>query len=318
MKNKKAKIKGSSNFINSALLNDETYFDYMQRFKKIATSMFEWVNLPPTMNARALEESLFYYGTCAFLKHEKFGFINTKATSDGNVNIYGLPTQVNCNAFSFSEMRPLYNALIPNEKQCVLVMNTWDRIPTVSTLELFCIRLTEAQRSADTNIKAQKTPVLIVVDEQQRLTMENLYSKYDGNEPVIFGDKSQISDAPIRAIGTGAPFVADKITEYKKEIWNEALTYLGINNIDINKKERLISGEATSNNELINLNLQAFLIPRQEACKQFNELFGLTGTDKEISVRVRSDLYNVIKQENSIVADYNKNGIPDDMEGSEQ
>ena len=122
---------------------------------------------------------------------------------------------------------------------------------------------------------------------------------------LFFGDKRNLSPDSIRSLKTDAPFVADKIMEYKKEIWNEALTYLGINNVEINKKERLITDEASSNNELINLNLQSFLAPRQEACRQFNEKFGLTGTDKEISVRVRSDLHNIIKQEESIVNDYN-------------
>ena len=143
---------------------------------------------------------------------------------------------------------------------------------------------------------------------------KHLYSQYDGNKPVIFGDKNQLQDGVIKAITTEAPYIADKVIEYKKEIWNEALTFLGINNIAVNKKERLVTDEANYNNELTNLNLQSFLIPRQEACKQFNELFGLTGTDKEISVRVRSDLFNVIKQEDSIVKDYDNDGIIEEGE----
>lgn len=75
-----------------------------------------------------------------------------------------------------------------------------------------------------------------------------------------------------------------------------------------------MADEANSNNELINLNLQAMLAPRQEACRQFNEKFGFTGTDKEISVRVRSDLHNVIKNVQSIVSDFNNNGIDDNLE----
>ena len=102
--------------------------------------------------------------------------------------------------------------------------------------------------------------------------------------------------------------------EYKKNIWNEALQFLGINTLQSEKKERMITDEASSNNELINLNLQSMLIPRQEAAKQFNKLFGLEGTDKEISVRVRSDLYNIIKQEESVITDYNNNGIDDKLE----
>ena len=131
------------------------------------------------------------------------------------------------------------------------------------------------------------------------------------NQPFIFGDSGQGVPDKIKAISTEAPFIADKIMDYKKEIWNEALTFLGVNNIMIDKKERLVSDEANSNNELINLNLQSFLAPRQEACKQFNEKFGFTGTEKEISVRVRSDLHNIIKNEQSIISDYKKEGEED-------
>lgn len=120
----------------------------------------------------------------------------------------------------------------------------------------------------------------------------------------------------IKAINTEAPIVFDKLQNYKKEIWNEALTFLGINNVMIEKSERLITDEANSNNELINLNLQASLVVRKNACKQFNELFGLTG-DKAIDVRVRSDLHNIIKNAESIVSDFKEiNNIENiDIEG---
>lgn len=197
---------------------------------------------------------------------------------------------------------------IRENQECILVQNNWDRLPTCGSMELFAYRLYEAQRTADTNIIAQKTPVAIIIDEKQRLMMQNLYNQYNGNQPFIFGDSRQLSEDKLRSIKTDAPFVADKIMDYKKEIWNEALTFLGINNIMVDKKERLITDEANSNNELINLNLQSFLAPRQEACKQFNEKFGFTGTNKEISVRVRSDLHNIIKNEQSIINDFKNNG----------
>ena len=299
---------------DSAVVNSATYFDYLNRFERLARSIFEWVNLPKSMNARWLERCLFYKGTAALLYDEKYGFINTNAASAGYVNVYGLPTKLNCYSYDFQQMRELYtgfNELDSDEeienkknKECILVMNNWECVPTFSTMELFAYRLYEAQRTCDTNIKAQKTPVMVVVDEKQRLLMENLYNQYDGNQPFIFGDNGQLSTDIMKSINTNAPIVFDKLTEYKKEIWNEALEYLGINTMAIEKKERLITDEASSNNELINLNLQSFLAPRQEAARQFNELFGLTGTDKEISVRVRSDLFNVIKRELSSVKDF--------------
>ena len=305
------KIKANSReFFDSLYNNQATYADYMNRLKKVATSIFEWVNLPESMNQRYLEECLFYYGMAALLKDEEYGFINTRCASNGVINIYGLPTSLNCFSFDFSRIKKLYTGVNLNsdeDETCILVMNNWDRIPTVATIQLFAYRLYEAETTAMTNIKAQKTPVLITVDETQRLMMENMYSQYEGNRPVIFGDKKQLQDGVIKAIKTDAPFIADKVMDYKKEIWNEALTYLGINNIMINKKERLITDEANSNNELINMNLQSFLVPRLEACKQFNKKYGLEGTDKEISVRVRSDLVNTIKRELSITKDFESN-----------
>lgn len=306
-------------FLDSALMNSETYFDYVERFKKICLSMFEWVNLPESMNARYLEECLYYKGQASLLKDELYGFINTQCASNGYLNIYGLPTSLNCYSYQYNSIRNLYTGLDGTEnKDCILVMNNWQRIPTSSTIELFCQRLAEAEMTAQVNIKAQKTPVLIVVDENQRLMMENLYAQYDGNRPFIFGDKNQVGDGVVKSISTGAEFIADKIMDYKKQIWNEALQFLGINTLQTEKKERLITDEASSNNELINLNLQSMLIPRQEACKQFNKLFGLEGTDKEISVRLRSDLYNIIKQEESVITDFNNNGIDDKVEEVEE
>ena len=319
MKSIKNKVKAKDiRFLDSMLMNSETYYDYLERFKKICLSMFEWVNLPESMNSRFLEQCLYYKGQAALLYDEEYGFINTQAVSNGYLNIYGLPTSLNCFSFNYSKYRNLYTGLDGTvDKDCILVMNNWQRIPTATTIELFCQRLAEAEQVAAINIKAQKTPVLIVVDENQRLMMENLYSQYDGNRPFIFGDKNQLSENAIKSISTGADFIADKVMDYKKAIWNEALTFLGINNLSNEKKERLITDEASSNNELINLNLQSMLIPRQEAAKQFNKLFGLTG-DKAISVRLRSDLYNILKQEESVITDYNKNGIDDKIEEVEE
>lgn len=318
MAKKKVNFKNTYKFTDSLILNDATFEDYLLRFKRIALSVFEWVNLPKSMNAQWLEYCLYYNGMATLLKDEKYGFINTNCSSNGKINIYGLPSNLNCYSFEYQTQRKLYTGLIDNlteaqkrireNQECILVQNNWDRMPTCGSMELFAYRLYEAQRTADINIIAQKTPVAIIIDEKQRLMMENLYNQYNGNQPFIFGDSRQLSEDKLRSIKTDAPFVADKVMDYKKEIWNEALTFLGINNIMIDKKERLITDEANSNNELINLNLQSFLAPRQEACRQFNEKFGFTGTDKEISVRVRSDLHNIIKNEQSVIKDLIKEG----------
>ena len=154
--------------------------------------------------------------------------------------------------------------------------------------------------------------------EQLKINPKNLilYTNAFSHSSYANEHKDFISNDMLKAIDTKAPLVVKDLSEYKKEIWNEFLTFIGVNNIDVEKKERLISGESTSNNEIINLNLQSYLAPRKEACKKFNELFGLTG-NKQIDVRLRSDLFNIIKQEESITTDYNNNGIDDELESGD-
>lgn len=317
--NSKKKRFNNSKFIDSALMNDATFYDYLDRLKKVALSMFEWINLPSSMNARYLEMCLYYKGQAALLYDNTYGFINTQCSSAGYINIYGLPSKLNCYSFEYQSMRRNYVGLndYNNDKEddeCILVMNNYDLTPTATSIELFALRLYEAERTIDVNVKSQKTPIMIVVDDTQRLLMENLYNQYNGNQPFIFGDKNQLQGDMIKAIKTEAPFIVDKMTTYKKEILNEALTFLGINSLMVEKNERLTESEANSNNEYINLNLQSYLIPRKEACRLFNEKFGLIGTNKAIDIRVRSDLHNVIKEVESIVNDYVDNTLKTTIE----
>lgn len=302
---KRTKKKGLSNqFEDAMLLNSRTYIDYLERMKKIALSMFEWINLPDSMNSRFLEMCLYYKGQAALLYDEDYGYINTQAADSGYINIYGLPTKINCFSYSFNQMRDLYipDAGETKEKECILVMNTYERIPTCATIELFALRLAEAQRTADININAQRTPILIRTDKNQEVTMRNLYAQYEGNTPVIYADKYQLTPDDIKVFKTDSPFIAKDIMEYKVQIWNEFLTFLGVSNLS-EKRERLITSEIDSNNELVNLNLQSYLAPRKKACQEFNDKYGLAG-ERAIDVKVRSDLYNIIKQAESITDQY--------------
>lgn len=306
MARKIRKVPPKDAFRDAVLMNNQTYIDYLERMKKICLSIFQWENLPPSMNERFLEMCLYYNGQCALLYDDDYGYINTMASDGGYINIYGLPTEVQCYSYRFNQRRSLYMTDTGEEKgqECILVMNNYERIPTSMAVSLFAYRLAEAQRTADVNIKAQRTPILITTDQKQYFTLKKMYEEYDGNTPAIFADKNVISPEALKSLKTDAPFIANDILDYKREIWNEFLTAEGISNLS-EKRERLISNEVDSNNELVNLNLQSKLIPRKEACRQFNEKYGLMG-DKAINVKVRSDLYNLVKEFESVTSEYNE------------
>ena len=296
---------------DAIFLNNDTFDDYCGRFYKIATSIFEWVNLPDSCDGEYLEHCLFYKGMASILKTEEYGFINTKATASGDFNIYGRPTQLKCYSYSFNETRKVYNGLISdidgnvtNDElsECILVRNTLLSHPTFSSMRLFALRLTELERTMDTNVKRCKEPYILKGTKQNELTLRQVFTDIDNNVPAMIVEKNSLDLKDIDAVNLKVDFIGNDLMVYKKEIMNEALTVLGINNLG-EKRERLISDETNSNNELINMNLQSYLTPRKQACKEFNEKFGFTGTEKEIDVRVRSDLDNIIKRELSTVRD---------------
>lgn len=285
------------------ILNDLTFVDYLMRLERLARSLFEW-KLPRSMNAQFLEKTLYFMGEGTMFKHKDFGYINTKCSRQGGLNIYDYPTSLHCYSHDLSEDRSLYVGLINDEtvedNECILVQNNWDSIPTYDTIFLFARRLANCDRVSDVNLDRQRTPWIILVDEKQRLTVENMINQVNSNNTNVVGNKGNLNPDTFKSIDIRAPFVIDKIQEYKRQIWNELLTFFGINNLADEKKERMIESEINSNNEIINLNLQSFFAPRQEACNLFNEKFGLKG-ENAISVKLRSDLHNIIKETESVI-----------------
>ena len=310
---------------DAIILNNDTFDDYVSRFYKIATSIFEWKNLPDSMDGEYLEHCLFYKGMAAILKTNEYGFINTKATVSGDFNIYGRPTQLNCYSYSFNEIRNVYNGLvrdvdgnITNDdlRECILVRNTLLSRPTYNTIRLFALRLQQIERTIDTNVKRCKDPYIIKGNKEQEMTLRQVFQDIDNNVPALIVEKNGLDLKDIDAIPLKVEFLGNALMEYKEKIMNEALTVLGINNLG-EKRERLISDETNSNNELINMNLLSYLTPRKQACKEFNEKYGFTG-ENAIDVEVRSDLDNIIKREmSSINKDFGISENTDDMKGNE-
>lgn len=254
-------------FWESASLNNATFRQYYNRLTELSISMFEWKNLPDTVDPRYLELTLFTDGQAVFFKDEEIGFLALQNAKGGKFNVYRIP--VNRRAYAVNGYQKDLT-----DKDSVIIFNNYLHNNSRLDVEMFARRLWNLDRAIDVNANAQKTPVLIQCDETQRLTMLNLYKKYDGNEPFIFGDKNLNPNA-IKTLKTDAPYVADKLYQLKTQIWNEALTYLGISNINITKKERLITDEVTRNQGGTIASRYSRLEARRDACREINKMFGL-------------------------------------------
>lgn len=266
-----------TNFEEITVTNTLTYMQYLRRLMELSMSMFEWKNLPSTVDPRYIELRLFETGSVVFFKDDVLGELCLDCIQQGNFDVYGNP--ITRRAYS------CYNNYqkVLNDKDSVIIWNNYLRTNSVTDIQLYAKRLWDLDRNVDINAKAQKTPILIQCNEKQRLTMKNLYMQYDGNTPFIFADNN-IDINGIKAISTQAPYVADKLYQLKNQIWNEALTYLGISNLNIDKQERLITDEVSRSQGSTISSRYSRLECRRQAVEKINEMFGL-----DIEVNYRED-----------------------------
>lgn len=254
-------------FWESAWTNNATFMQYYNRLTELSISMFEWKNLPPTIDPRFMELTLFADGQAVFFKDEVLGYLCLQNILGGEFDVYRVPIKRRAYAVNG------YQKDLTRDDS-VIIFNNYLHTNSMLDVRMFAKRLYNLDRAIDVNANAQKTPILIQCDETQRLTMLNVYKQYQGNEPVIFGDKN-LNTNGVKVLQTNAPYVCDKLYQLKTQIWNEALTYLGISNINVQKKERLITDEVTRNQGGTIASRYSRLESRREACKKINDMFGL-------------------------------------------
>lgn len=256
-----------TNFEESAFKNNAAFNYYVERLTELAQSLFKWEGLPEEIPDWFIEKTLFYEGHIVFFKDNDIGFLALPAALGPGENAYGVPTLRNIAAVNgYTAQR--------SEADSVIIFNNRLRLPDIGRVRMYAGRLAELDRVIDVNARAQKTPVLIQGTEKQRMSLLNLYKEYDGNAPAIFGDKN-LDPNSLRSISTGAPYVADRIYELKTKIWNEALTFLGISNLTINKKERLITDEVQRSQGGTLASRYSRLLARQKAADEINKMFDL-------------------------------------------
>lgn len=273
-------------FWESADLNNASYIQYYDRLTELSISMFEWRNLPDTVDPRFLELTLFANGMAVFFKDEVEDYLALQCAISGPLNVYRIPIRRRAYAVNG------YNREL-DDKNSVIIYNNMLHKNSMLDVRMFARELYNLDRAISVNANAQKTPILIRCDENQRLTLENLYMDYDGNKPVIYGDKGLNPNA-LSVLKTDAPYVADKLYTLKTQKWNEALTYLGISNVNITKRERLITDEVTRNQGGTIASRYSRLQSRRMACEQINKMFGLN-----IQCDYREDYQEIVDAENS-------------------
>lgn len=288
-----------SSLFRRQLTGDQWFNFYRRELRGIVHSMFEWHGLPETINPKFLERTLHSDGVICFYDDPRFGVMAIKGTPQ-YLNAYGEPTDFHASMHMYHKSIKLYNYLIPIEvakerNLGVICENQMDGIiSSEQAIFLYSAMLAENKQTKIISQNTLKVPYVFKGTPEQVLSIKNIFEKIRANEPLLIEDEEQDLLGKLEILNTNAPFILDKLQTDRAEIYNEFLTGFGINNVNIQKKERLVTSEADSNNELIMHNRNKFLAPRQEAARILSEIFG-----REITVDIRSNLESIVQSKGS-------------------
>lgn len=258
------------NILGSAtgVMNNRTWQSYFYRLLDIMINLVEWKGLPKEIDPRFLELTLITQGMALFFRDEDLEeYLAMTVRIGPRLTPYRIPIE----RTAYDTNGALWNR---TNKDSVLIFNNYLRQPSLPVIMDYAQRLYEIQRAIDINVKGQKTPYILKGPQKQQLTLKNLYKQIDDNEVAIFVDNALDLDN-VKVIQTPAPYVSDKLQILKAQLFNEFLTYCGVENPGFEKRERVQNGEIDVNLGAVDASRYNLLNARNMAAEQINSMFGL-------------------------------------------
>jgi len=248
--------------------NMREYNFYFKKYKRLLMSMFEWDNLPDGISSRFIEDKLFYNGLLIFYKSPILGFYVVAQATPIGLNDYEEPTGYR--AFGVNKINEYVK---PSD--CVPIWNDMFIEGNVSNVNFFAKSLSNIKKTIDVNLEQLKNPNIISCAEGQRETVKQVMAQKTDGVPYIFVNEDFTSLNTVSVLNMNIKNHTKELQEVATTIENEGMTFFGINNVNVVKRERVNTSEADQNNEQITLNKKSMLRARKLAVDRINEKFGL-------------------------------------------
>ena len=236
------------------------------RFLNLALNRFTWSNLPEGLTSRKMEEFLCKHGKVMFYKNSQGVLLALPCYDGGRRNYYNEPIEYEVVGVGYQDKVSIEDGVVIRNN----ALGTCDD----DDILLFAERINEVEQTMDVNLFQQNINSILLCDEKERLTVRNIIQQIKEFKYVIIGKKG-LALSSTEVLNNNTPYLIDKLQLQKRELLNELLTFLGINNANTDKKERLIVDEVNANNDFILVNLDHMFDEREKAAKEINEKFGL-------------------------------------------
>lgn len=259
--------------VNSQLTNMKTYLTYKDKMLTLAENVFQFKNINPFIDMSRVNKELVTSGSIAFFYDEVMGLLALPYRVVGSLDIYGRPVNIKPVPFNGLNYQKIYNRVLSPEDYVIMYDNNSKR-PIFPAIIQSAERLALIKRTIDINISQQATPRFWRTSENNKKTIEDIVDQVDSKQEVIVTYDNNIVEETT-CILAPAPYVANSLNEDKKEEWGEFLELIGISNMGVHKKERVIQDEiVTSMGGTIASRYSRFE-SRRKAIELINKKWGL-------------------------------------------
>lgn len=263
--------------------NLREYTFYFKKFQRLLMSMFEWKNLPDKISYRFLEDKLFHNGLVIFFKSKRLGFYVVSQAMPIGLNDYEEPTGYH--AYGINRINEYVKP-----QDCVVIWNDMFMEGSIGNVNYFSKSMSNIKKTIDVNLEQLKNPYIITCPEGQRETIKQIMKQKTDGVPYIFANDDIHDLMKVNVFNLQIQNHTKELTDIKNATENEALTFFGVNNVNVLKRERLVTGEAEQNDEQIEIYKNSMYKARKKAVKEINEKFGL-----EVDVVIGSEFETELK-----------------------
>lgn len=293
---------------------DEYYTIYYQYLLNLLITEFKYENIPETLNSTGLEWLL-----------RTNGYANIVAVDRNTIILEGLGTTTPGINMEFGslisgqtgEISDTLEKLLNGKKVTSLTkLNaSGAKLPVAITMsnknnyynggivsDLLLVErtaktLAEIKASTIFNIRQQKIPFMGVTNSGS-LASEVIWKQIESGKPFIAVDSSIADDIGkvIQPIPNRVPDLSSSLKDSWNNTINEFLTLVGIDSMAVDKKERLVSSEAESNDQQVSISASLYLDARNSQLSLLNKCLG-TDMKAKMNFKTLEDTLNILNQE---------------------
>ena len=255
---------------------------YQNWILKKVFSIFEFKGLPEKWDLDYMLTALFLDGHFAITDTE-IGVLPLKCGVTG-INVFNHPTEVIiANPVLGSlrrEIQPLDGNLTLAGKSknppCALVKLQYNYQGIWSMILRYASILSMCDSAIAVNLMNSKVAFIgLAADKKQAQTMKKMYDMISAGNPAVFVKGDVVNQESFFFNHVKENFAANDIQILKRKIINEFLTEIGINNANMDKKERVNTDEVAANDEEVRANVEHWLTNINEGLTVANRLYNL-------------------------------------------